>query len=253
MRRIAFALLLAWPTQGLAAEITVFAAASLKDALDPIAAHWQAETGNGVVVSYGGSAALAKQIQQGAPADIFVSAAVNWMDTLQRDALIQAQSRVDLLGNSLVLVAHGSDAAPVTLSPDINLAALLGGNKLAMGMVDSVPAGQYGKEALTSLGLWDDAEPFIVQSENVRASLALVASGEAGFGIVYGSDAIADDQAGDMVSVIATFPESSHAPIIYPVALTNDAKPEAQAFLAALQSPAAKDIFQQQGFTPLQD
>lgn len=253
MHRIALAVLLALPTQAFAAEITVFAAASLKDALDPIAVTWQAETGNTVVVSYGGSAALAKQIQQGAPADIFISAAVNWMDTLQSDALIKPQSRVDLLGNSLVLVAHGSDATPVTLAADLDLAALLRGTKLAMGMVDSVPAGQYGKQALTSLGLWTAAEPFVVQSENVRASLALVASGEAAFGIVYGSDAIADDQAGNAVTVVATFPDASHAPIIYPVALTIDAKPEAQSFVDALQSPAAKDIFQQQGFTPLQD
>lgn len=249
LRPFALAVVLALPTQGDAAEITVFAASSLKDALDPIAVAWGAETGNSVVISYGGSAALAKQITQGAPAEVYISAAANWMDVLQGEALIQPESRVDLLGNSLVLVAHGAGGAPVTLSPDLDVEALLAGGKLAMGMVESVPAGQYGKEALTALGLWGKAQPFVVQSENVRASLALVASGEAGFGIVYGSDAIAEAR----VSVVATFPEASHSPIVYPAALTQTATPEAQAFVAALQGPEAREVFRAQGFTPLQD
>ena len=236
----------------LAENVTVFAAASLKNALDEIAAGWQAETGNMVAISYGGSPALAKQIQQGAPADLFVSAAENWMDVLQGDGLIQPESRVDLLGNTLVLVAHGNDTGSVQITAGLDLAGLLGGEKLAMAMVDSVPAGQYGKAALVHLGLWDSVAASVVQTENVRAALGLVVSGEARMGIVYGSDAIADDAAGNAVSVAGAFPADSYGPIRYPAALiAGGGKPEAAAFLAYLSSKAAGEIFVAQGFSLL--
>lgn len=245
---VALAVTVALPVR--AETVTVFAAASLKTALDAVAAEWAAETGNEVAVSYDGSAKLAKQIMQGAPADIFFSAAENWMDEVEGAGLIVAGSRRDLLGNALVLVAHGQ-AAPVEIGSALDLAEMLGGGKLAMGMVDSVPAGQYGKAALQTLGLWASVKGSVAQSENVRAALALVAAGEAPLGIVYASDAIADDGAGDAVSVIGTFPADSHPPIIYPAAVIAPAKPEAVAFLEALTSEQAGAIFAAQGFQVL--
>jgi molybdate transport system substrate-binding protein len=249
---VAISLATALPGAASAEDITVFAAASLKNALDAIAAEWQAETGNAVTISYAGSSQLAAQIQEGAPADLFISAAVNWMDTLQDENLIKSETRVDLLGNTLVLVAHGAHAAPVEIGPDFDLAGLLNSGRLAMALVDSVPAGQYGKAALESLGIWSAVEPSVAQSENVRAALALVATGEAPYGIVYGSDAIADDEAGDDVSVVATFPADSHEPIVYPAAVVaTSTKPEAEAFLDYLSTDAPEAIFIGQGFTIL--
>lgn len=235
-----------------AEQVTVFAAVSLKTALDEIAAQWGGATGNEVVASYAGSSQLAQQIEEGAPADLFLSASEEWMDDLASKDLIVAESRRDLLGNTLVLVAHGAGAAPVEIGPSLDLPALLDGGKLAMALVDSVPAGQYGKEALTNLGLWDAVEPSVAQTENVRAALALVASGEAPYGIVYGSDAIADDEASDEVSVVGTFPEGSHAPITYPAALVagRDNATAAQ-FLDQLSSPEATAVFERLGFQPL--
>jgi molybdate transport system substrate-binding protein len=232
-----------------AAEVTVFAAASLKTALDEIAAGWQAESGNRAVLSYGGSSSLAKQVMEGAPADVFISAAPEWMDAVTDAGLIVPESRVDILGNRLVLIAHGPGVAPVTLDATTDLQGMLQGGRLSMAMVDSVPAGQYGKEALTSLGLWDSVKDSLAQSENVRVALQLVALGEAPLGIVYASDAIADAAS---VSVVATFPEESHSPIIYPAAvIAAGGKPEAQAFVDYLSSPAARVIFEAQGFTML--
>lgn len=249
-RRTAFAALalcVALPSMAAAKDITVFAAASLKTALDKIAAEYQAASGDTVVISYESSAKLARQIQEGAPADIFISASKQWMDTLAEAKLIQDDSRKDLLGNTLILVAPGKDAAKVDIAEGFDLAGLLGDGKLAMGLVDSVPAGQYGKEALTNLGVWDAVEPKVAQADNVRAALKLVDTGEAAFGIVYGSDAAADDA----VSVVGTFPEDSHKPIVYPAALTAAAAPEAKAFLDALSSDAASAEFTAQGFTVL--
>lgn len=228
-----------------AEDITVFAAASLKTALDAVAADWQAETGHGVAISYGGSAALAKQIQQGAPADLFVSAAIDWMDVLAADGLILDGTRRDLLGNRLVLVGRDPVTAQVQIGPDLDLAQMLGDGKLAMGFVDSVPAGQYGRQALVTLGLWDSVAPSVAQSENVRAALALVTAGEAPYGVVYASDAIA---AGDDVAVVGTFPADSHARIVYPAALVTGAPSEAAVFLEHLSSDAATAVFEAQGF-----
>jgi molybdate transport system substrate-binding protein len=250
LRPLLAALLLATPAA--AEQVTVFAAASLRTALDEIAAAWGDANGHEVVLSYAGTPQLARQIIEGAPADLFLSAAVQWMDELASQGLIVPESRRDLLGNTLVLVAHGAGAPRVEIGPDLDLAALLGGGKLAMALVDSVPAGQYGKEALTNLGLWDAVEPSVAQAENVRAALALVSSGEAPLGIVYGSDATADDAAEDRVTVVGTFPADSHAPITYPAALVAGRdNPAAAEFLEHLGSPEAAEVFARLGFTPL--
>ena len=228
------------------ADVTVFAAASLKTALDEVAADWTKATGTPVVLSYGGTPALAKQIAEGAPADIFLSASTAWMDDLAGKALIQPDSRRDLLGNRLVLVG-GAGAKPVTLDPTLDLVGLLDGGKLSMALVASVPAGQYGKAALESLGLWASVEPSVVQTENVRAALHLVALGEAPYGIVYASDVVAEPG----VVAVATFPDGSHQPIVYPAALTVTATKDAAAFLDYLGAPEAMGVFQASGFLPL--
>lgn len=229
-------------------EVVVFAAASLKTALDAVADDFRAATGQTVTISYGGSNALARQIIEGAPADIFVSAAVNWMDEVEKAGLVVDGTRRDLLGNTLVLVAHGKGAAPVDIGPGFDLAGLLGDGRLSMAMVDAVPAGQYGKAALTSLGVWAAVEPMVAQSENVRAALTLVSTGEAPYGIVYATDAAADDN----VTVVGTFPADSHAPIIYPVALLTGAADGAdRAFFDALSSDAGDATFATQGFAIL--
>ena len=239
---------LALPAISHAADITVFAASSLKTALDVIAADWEQQTGHHVVISYDSSAKLAKQIEQGAPADVFISASTQWMDTLADANLIKPESRKTILGNTLILVAADKTAPPVTIAQGFDLAALVGDGKLAMGMVDSVPAGQYGKEALTTLGAWDAVEPKVAQTENVRAALKLVESGEAVYGIVYASDAVGDDK----VAVVGTFPQDCHKPIVYPSAvMTTSTAPEAQAFLDDLFSDAAVSIFTAQGFIVL--
>jgi molybdate transport system substrate-binding protein len=209
---------------------------------------WQAASGDAAVLSYGGSAALAKQILEGAPADVFISAAPEWMDAVAEAGLIVPESRADILGNRLVLIAHGAGVAQVTLDATTDLRGMLNGGRLSMAMVDSVPAGQYGKEALTALGLWDSVKESLAQSENVRVALQLVSLGEAPLGIVYASDAIADAAT---VSVVATFPEESHSPIIYPAAGIAGGKPEAQGFLDYLASPAARVVFEAQGFAVL--
>lgn len=224
----------------LAADITVFAAASLKGPLDQAAQLWEAQTGNRVTLAYGGSSALARQIEEAAPADVFISAAETWMDRLAEGHLIAPDSRRDLFGNSLVLIAADPQARPVPLAPDADLAGLLAGGKLAMALVDSVPAGQYGKEALTALGFWDKVAPEVVQAEDVKAAARLVTSGEAAYGIVYATDATG-------ITVVATFPEDSHRPILYPGAAVST-KPEARAFLDFLQTPGAGRLFADAGF-----
>jgi molybdate transport system substrate-binding protein len=228
-----------------AEEVVVFAAASLKTALDAVAAEFEASTGHSVTISYAGSNQLAKQIIEGAPADIFLSAAVNWMDAVDQAGLVVPGQRRGLLGNDLVLIAHGTGASPVEIGPELDLVALLDGGMLSMAMVDAVPAGQYGKQSLEALGLWAVAEPLVAQSENVRAALALVATGEAPYGIVYASDAVA----GDNVTVVGQFPETSHAPITYPAALLTGAADAAdRAFFEALSADAADATFAAQGF-----
>jgi molybdate transport system substrate-binding protein len=229
-------------------DVTVFAAASLKNALDDVADAWQAATDDAVTLVYAGSSALARQIEAGAPADIFISASVDWMDALDRAGLIRSGSRRDLLRNRLVLIAHGREATAVDLDRD-SLTDRLGAARLAMALVDAVPAGVYGKAALTSLGLWEPLAPNVVQAENVRAALALVARGEAGYGIVYATDAVAEDN----VTVVATFPVETYPPIVYPAAMTSESSnPAAVAFLAFLSAEAARPLFERQGFTVIE-
>jgi molybdate transport system substrate-binding protein len=229
--------------------ITIFAAASLKTALDSASAAYEKSTGNKAVISYAGSSALAKQIEQGAPADIFISADLDWMDYVAKKSLIVDDTRSNLLGNTLVLIAPKDSTASLKIAKDFGLAAALGDGKLAMANVKSVPAGKYGSAALTKLGVWAAVEPKVAQADNVRAALALVAQGEAPFGIVYQTDATAEPK----VKVVDVFPEDSHAPIIYPIAVTAASKSAdaAKAFIAYLKSPEAQAIFTKQGFTIL--
>jgi molybdate transport system substrate-binding protein len=241
----AVALAMAPLTMAKAETVSVFAAASTANALAEIEAGFEAATGHDVVVSLAGSSALARQVQQGAPADIFISANPGWMDALEADGLLESGTRVDLLSNALVLIAHGPDAPPVDIGPGLDLAGLLGDGRLAMALVEAVPAGIYGKAALRSLGLWEGVAPRVAQSDNVRAALALVASGEAPYGIVYATDAVAEDG----VSVIGAFPPDTHPPILYPAAdlATRDTEAEG-AFLAYLRGPEARAAFERQGF-----
>ena len=249
LRSVCLAAALLLPLAAHAETVIVFAAASLKNAMDDIAASYAEETGNEAAVSFAGSSALARQIQAGAPADVFISANTSWMDALQDDGVLVDGSRSDLLGNSIVLIAHG-EAEPLTISENLPLPDMLGGSRLAMALIDSVPAGIYGKAALESLGLWDAVSPQVAQADNVRAALALVATGEAPYGIVYATDAVAEDD----VTPIGTFPEGSHDPIIYPAALTSFGGSDAgQQFLDYLTGPVARDAFERQGFTVLSE
>ncbi|WP_230530954.1 molybdate ABC transporter substrate-binding protein [Microvirga roseola] len=229
-------------------DVVVFAAASLKNALDDTKAAWEAETGDKAVISYAGSNALARQIEAGAPADVFLSADAEWMDHLAGKDLIRPESRTDLPGNALVLVAPKESAVRVSLEPGLDLSPALGAGRLAMANVDAVPAGRYGKAALEKLGAWEGVKNEVAQAENVRAALLLVSRGEAPLGIVYRSDAAVDPN----VRIVATFPEGSHPPVVYPAALTKGTtNPKAASFLAFLRSAKAKAIFEKQGFTVL--
>jgi molybdate transport system substrate-binding protein len=237
----------AW-AQGQGGNMVVFAAASLKNALDAVNAQWQKETGRKAVISYAASSALAKQMEQGAPAQMFISADLDWMDYVEKKGLIRSETRSNLLGNRIVLIAPKEKAPVVDIKPGFDLAKVLGGGRLAVANVDAIPAGKYGKAALEKLGAWAGMADRIAQAENVRAALLLVSRGEAPAGIVYQTDAAADRN----VRIIGTFPEDTHPPIIYPVALTADAKhPDAAAFLAHVRSDKAKPLFEAQGFTVL--
>jgi molybdate transport system substrate-binding protein len=235
------------PVRAADQEVLVFAAASLKNALDEVGAAYGQATGTKVTTSYAASSALAKQIEQGAPAQMFISADLAWMDHLDTAGLIAKGTRRNLLGNNLVLVAgKDSPQADVAIGQGFDLASLLGDGRLAVGEVTAVPAGRYAKEALTHLGSWGAVESKLAQAENVRAALALVARGEAPLGIVYRTDAAADPT----VRIVGTFPADSHQPIIYPAALTTDGANDASlAFLSYLSGPAAKAIFEKYGFT----
>jgi molybdate transport system substrate-binding protein len=243
---LAAAALLAAPA-AMAADVTVFAAASLKNALDEIAAAWKAEAGKQATVSYAASSALAKQIEEGAPADVFISADVPWMDYLAERDLVRQDSVVELLGNRLVLIAPADSDASVEIERGFDLLSELGDGRLAIGQVDSVPAGRYGREALTALGVWEEVEGHLAQAENVRAAQALVAAGEAPLGIVYATDANAEAA----VRIVGTFPEDSHSPIVYPAAVTAEASADAGSFMEFLRTEKAKELFEKQGFTVL--
>lgn len=226
--------------------ITVFAAASMKNALDETNAAYTAKTGAKIVASYAASSALAKQLEQGAPADIFISADTDWMDYASGKKSISDASRVNLLGNKIVLIApKDSKLGTVTIGPGFDLAKLAGDGRIATGDVKSVPVGKYAKAALEKLGSWQAAESKFAMAESVRAALTLVSRGEAPLGIVYETDAKIDPG----VKIIGTFPADSHPAIIYPVAATAGAKPDATPYLAFLRSAAAKAIFEKYGFT----
>ncbi len=230
-------------------NVVVFAAASLKNALDEIATQWAKDTGKPMPkISYAASSALAKQIEQGAPADMFISADLAWMDHVADKQQIKPDTRFNLLGNKIVVIAPKDSKASTLAIKGDDLAKALGGGRLAMANVDAVPAGKYGKAALEKLGAWDAVKGNIAQAENVRAALLLVARGEAPLGIVYSTDAAAEPN----VRIVATFPEESHPPIIYPAALLKDSKnADAKAFLDHLRSTKARVSFEKQGFTVL--
>jgi molybdate transport system substrate-binding protein len=229
-------------------SITVFAAASMKNALDDVDAAFTKQSGVKVVASYDASSALMKQIEGGAPADAFISADLHWMDYGSQKKLINDSTRVNLLGNKLVLIA-GKDSKidNVTIGPNFDLAKLAGDGRIATGDVKAVPVGLYAKAALEKLGVWSAVEPKMAMTANVRAALVLVARGEAPLGIVYSTDAKVEPG----VKVVGVFPEDSHEPIVYPVAATVSAKPDTTAYLAFLRSAAAKTIFENYGFSVL--
>jgi molybdate transport system substrate-binding protein len=244
---VAAALIAILPLAAHAADVTVFAAASLTDALQTIGKSYQAKTGKTVVFSFAASSVLAKQIEASGGADMFISADTDWMDYLDKKGLIQKATRTNLLGNHLVLIAQAGTAAAVTIRPHFDLKSALAGGRLAVADPASVPAGKYAKAALTSLGVWDSVSGNLAQAENVRAALAYVARGEAPLGIVYTTDAMSEPK----VRIAGEFPDASHPPIIYPAALTKDASADAKGFLAYLSSPEAKGIFAEDGFVIL--
>jgi molybdate transport system substrate-binding protein len=229
------------------APIIVFAASSLTDALQELGADFNRSGRTPVKFSFAASSALARQIESGAPADVFFSADVDWMDYLEAHRLIQSASRHDVLGNRLVLIAPANSTLDLKIEPNFGLASALGQGRLATGDPDSVPVGRYAKAALTSLGVWNDVVNRLVRADNVRAALAFVDRGEAPLGIVYETDAMIDTR----VRVVDVFPEDSHPPITYPIALTAGAKSGAAQFADYLRSPTADAVFKKYGFAPL--
>ena len=234
------------PVRANAGDITVFAAASLKDALDEVVAAWQQRSDARVRVAYDGSSRLAQQIMHGAPADLYISANERWMDVLEKAGRIEPATRRNLIENRLVLIAHGKLAQPVTITQGFDLAGLLGNNRLSMAMVEAVPAGIYGRTALTSLGVWAAVAPKVAQSDNVRAALALVQRGEAPYGIVYATDAVAARN----VTVVGRFPPETHPRIVYPAAVVRGSAnaSAARGFLDFLTSAPAQGRFDHHGF-----
>ena len=230
-------------------QITVFAAASLKNALDDANAAFSKATGIKVVASYEASSALAKQIEQGAPADVFISADLRWMDYASERKLINSNTRINLLGNKLVLIAPvDSKLGNVTIGDGFDLARLAGDGRIAVADVKAVPAGLYAKAALEKLGAWTAAEPKLAQAENVRATLAFVARGETPVGIVYETDAKVEPK----VKVIGIFPDNAYPPVTYPAAATAETKkPGVGQYFSFLRTPAAKAIFEHYGFSYL--
>jgi molybdate transport system substrate-binding protein len=256
MRKIIGVVLIAWLAIGgapaSAAEantqsLTVFAAASLTDAMQELGDGFTRETSIPVRFSFASSAALARQIENGAPADIFFSADLEWMDYLQSRHLIQRDTRHDVLGNRLVLIAPADSKIQLKIEQKFPLAAALGKGRLATGDPDSVPAGRYAHEALTTLGVWNGVVDRLVRADSVRSALAFVDRGEAPLGIVYETDALIDKH----VRVVDVFPANSHLPIVYPIAMTSAAKPEAARFVAYIRGRAAEAVFKAYGFLPL--
>jgi molybdate transport system substrate-binding protein len=229
-------------------EVVILAAASLKNALDEASAAWTKQTGKPTKISYAASSALAKQIEAGIPADLFISADIPWVDYVAERKLIKPASRSDFLGNEIVLIAGKDSKIDLKIDKGFPLRTALGDGRLAMANIDAVPAGKYGKASLEALGVWPSVADRVAQAENVRMAMTLVSRGEAPLGIVYRTDAAADPN----VKIVGAFPASSHPPIIYPMALlTTSTNPDAEAFVSYLKSPAAKPFFEKQGFTVL--
>ncbi len=227
------------------ADVTVFAAASLKNALDEVGQSWSAQSRAKVLLSYAASSALARQIEKGSPADLFISADLEWMDYLAQRKLVTETTRVNLLRNELVLIAPKDAKISVELKSGLKLGDLLGNDRLSMADPDSVPAGKYGKAALEALGLWPQVAGKIIRADNVRTALNFVARAEAPLGIVYRTDAAAEPK----VRIVAAFAANTHPPIVYPAALLADSKnAEAAAFFSYLKSNAAAGIFRKHGF-----
>jgi len=249
LRQLALALTLllalATPATSRAGGPLVLAAASLQESLNAAADAWARKGHPRPVISFAASSALARQVEAGAPADLFISADEVWMDYIERKGLVRKGTRAAFLSNSLVLIAPAASKARLTIGPHFPLARALGNGRLAMADPQAVPAGKYGKEALTKLGVWPQVQGKVVAADNVRAALRLVDRGEAPFGIVYATDALADKR----VRVVGTFPPGSHAPIAYPVAaLTASTNRDAEAFRRYLLSPEGKAIFRRFGF-----
>lgn len=262
--RFGFLSMLSWPvlfaltaltmpaTAGVAPKagdtaIVVFAAASLADVLQELGDGFTRETGIAVKFSFAASSALARQIENGAPADIFFSADIEWMDYLQARRLVDRESRRDVVGNRLVLIAPADSLLELKIEPNFPLGAALRGGRLATGDPDAVPAGRYAKAALESLGVWDGVEARLVRADSVRAALSFVDRGEVPLGIVYETDALIDKH----VRIVDVFPANSHAPIVYPIALTTKRRPEAAQFIAYVCGPAGDLAFKAYGFTRL--
>jgi len=244
----AFFLAPAAPVVAQSKDVVILAAASLKNALDDAAAAWTKQTGKTTKISYAASSALAKQIEGGIPADLFISADVPWVDYVAERKLIKLASRSDFLGNEIVLIAGKDSRIDLKVDKGFALRAALGDGRLAMANIDAVPAGKYGKASLEALGVWPSVADRVAQAENVRMAMTLVSRGEAPLGIVYKTDAAADPN----IRIVGTFPANSHPPIIYPMALlASSTNPDAEAFVTYLKSPAAKPFFEKQGFTVL--
>ena len=227
--------------------IIVFAAASLTNVLQEVGVGFTKDSSIPVKFSFAASSTLARQIENGAPADVFFSADLEWMDYLQTRKLIQVATRHDVLGNHLVLVAPVTSKITLRIAPSFPLLAALGNSRLAIGDPDGVPAGRYAHEALTKLGVWNAVADRLARADSVRSALVLVGRGEAPLGIVYQTDALIDKN----VRVVDVFPDNTHLPITYPIALANGAKADAAEFLSYVQSPAADIIFKRYGFIAL--
>ena len=237
------------PASAQGQKLIIFAAASLKDALDEVNVAYQHENSQETATSYAASSTLAKQIEAAAPADVFISADLDWMDYLAKRNLIKPETRANLLGNRLVLIAPVNSPLNLAIGPNFSLAQALGNGRLAIADPNGVPAGRYGKAALESLGVWSTIADRLAPAENVRAALALVARGETPLGIVYQTDAASDKD----VKIVGIFPQDTHQPIIYPIAVVvSSTNPAALGYLAYLKSRAARPTFEKHGFTVFQ-
>jgi len=226
-------------------QLTVFAAASLTEALSEVDKLFTAATGTQVRASFAASSALARQIEAGARADIFFSADLDWVDYLQARKLLDASTRKNVLGNRLVLIAPANSKIALQIAPNFDLVGAIGRSRLATGDPDSVPVGRYARSALSSLGVWNEVADRIVRADNVRVALAYVARGEATLGIVYETDALTEKK----VRIVDAFPANSHLPIVYPIAATRSAAPAAKSYVDFVASAPAREIFRKYGFT----